>query len=181
MGFRAPPKRAPETGRSHDYQQGHQRQAWNAKAAAAATKNPVCKHRTLSTPPLPGDCAACHCQVPVIQGQLPWEDTWRATGCCKVTSGCVITGLPRIPYPILPQTWVRLSPLISCYFNPVLSGRGRDTLRQLTCRARAKYKAENEELCKQRREREITPSSCRSNGLNLYNQLDVPCISGIPE
>ena len=38
-----------------------------------------------------------------------------------------------------------------------------------------------QELCKQRRERGISPSSLRSSGLNLHNQLDVPCISGIPE
>ena len=69
--FRAPPKRAPETGTSRGYQRGHQRRAWDAKAAAAATKKAVCKHRSLSTPPLPGACAAHHCQGPVIQGQLP--------------------------------------------------------------------------------------------------------------
>ena len=28
---------------------------------------------------------------------------------------------------------------------------------------------------------EISPSSLRSSGLNLHNQLDVPCICGIPE
>ena len=42
-------------------------------------------------------------------------------------------------------------------------------------------KAEPQELCEQRREREISPSSLRSSGLNLHNQLDVPCICGIPE
>ena len=50
-GFRAPPKRAPETGARHGYQCRHQRWAGDAKAAAAATKKPVCKHRSLSTPP----------------------------------------------------------------------------------------------------------------------------------
>ena len=38
-GFRAPPKRAPETGTSRGYQRGPQRRAWDAKAAAAATKS----------------------------------------------------------------------------------------------------------------------------------------------
>ena len=56
--------------------------AWDTNAAAAATKKPVCKHRSLSTPPLPGACAAHHCQGPVIQGQLPCES---ASGCCNVT------------------------------------------------------------------------------------------------
>ena len=66
-------------------------------------------------------------------------------------------------------------------FNPVLSERGTDALRRPTCRGRAKSKAEHQELCKQRREREISPSSLRSSGLNLHNQLAVPCICGIPE
>ena len=70
-GLRAPLKGASETGASHGYQRGPQRQAWDAKAADAATRKPVCKHRSLSTPPLPGACAARHCQGPVIQGQLP--------------------------------------------------------------------------------------------------------------
>ena len=48
---RALPKWAPEMGASHGSQRGPQRWAWNAKAAAAATKNPMCKHRSLSTLP----------------------------------------------------------------------------------------------------------------------------------
>ena len=74
-GLRALLKQAPETGVSRGYQRGPQRRAWDAKAAAVATKKPVCKHRSLSTPPLLGACAACHCQGPVIQGQLPRENT----------------------------------------------------------------------------------------------------------
>ena len=50
--LRAPFKGAPETGASRGYQRGPQRWAWDTKAAAAATKKPVCKHRSLSTPPL---------------------------------------------------------------------------------------------------------------------------------
>ena len=45
----------------------------------------------------------------------------------------------------------------------------------------AKSKAEPQELYEQRREREIFPSSLRSSGLHLQNQLDVPCICGIHE
>ena len=56
-----------------------------------------------------------------------------------------------------------------------------DTLRGPTCRGRATSKAEPQELCKQRREREISLCSLRSSGLNLHSQLDVPCICGIPE
>ena len=73
-GFRAPLKGAPETGASRSYQRRPQRRARDAKAAAAATKKPVCEHRSLSTPPLPGACAAHHCQGPVIQGQLSREN-----------------------------------------------------------------------------------------------------------
>ena len=72
------------------------------KAAAATTKKPVCKHRSLSTPPLLGACAACHCQGPVIQGQLPGENTRHASGCCNVMVASAATGSPRIPYPFLP-------------------------------------------------------------------------------
>ena len=180
--FRAPPKRAPEMGVSHGYQCGNQRQAWDAKAAVAVTKKPVCEHRSLSTPPLPGACAACHCQGPAIQGQLPQENTQRASGCCNVTLASAATGSPRIPYPSLPLAWVSQSPLVSCYFNSVLSGQAEtDALRRPTLRGGTTSKAEPQELCKQTREREISPSSLRSSGLNLHNQLDVPCISGIPE
>ena len=61
----------------------------------------------------------------------------------------------------------------SCSFNPVLFEQRTDALRQPTRRGRSKSKAEPRELCKQRREREISPSSIRSRGLNLHNQLDV--------
>ena len=178
-GFRALPKRAPETGANHSYQCGHQRWAWNAKAAAAATKKPVCKHRSLATPPLPG--ARVNCQGPVIQGQLPLENTGNAWGCCNVTLASAITGSNRIPYHSLSLAWVSQSPWISRSFNPVRSGRRTDALRWPTHRGGAKSKAEPQELCEQRREREISPSSLRSSRLNLHNQCDVCCICGIPE
>ena len=181
MGFRAPLKQDPEMGASRGYQRGSQRRAWNVKAAAAATKKPVCKHSWLSTPPHPGACAAHHCQGPMIQGQIPWGNTWCTSGCCNMTLGSSATGSPCIPYPSLPPAWVSQSPLISCYFNPVLSERSTDALRRPTHRGGAKSKAELRELCKQRREREISPNRLRSSRLNLHNQLDVPCICGIPE
>ena len=71
--------------------------------------------------------------------------------------------------------------LISCSFNPVLCEWRTDALRWPTCRGGSKSKAEPLDLCEQRREREISPSSLRSSGLNLHNQLDVPCICGISE
>ena len=95
-GFRAPLKRAPEMGASRGDQRGPQRRAWGAKAAAAATKKPVCEQRSLCTPPLPGACAACHCQGPMIQGQLPWENARRTSGCCNVTPASATAGSPRL-------------------------------------------------------------------------------------
>ena len=53
-------------------------------------------------------------------------------------------------------------------------GAGTDALRRPTCRGGAKTKAEAQELCEQRRERETSPSSLRSSRLNPNNQLDVP-------
>ena len=107
---------------SCNHQRRPQRQAWDAKAAAATTKKPVCEHRSLSTPPLPGAGAAHHGQGPVIQGQLPQENAWRASGCCNITlASAADAGSPCIPYPSLPPAWVSESPLISYSFNPVLS------------------------------------------------------------
>ena len=111
----------------HGYQRRHQRCTWNAKpAAAAATKKPACKHRSLSTPPVPGACAACHCQGPVVQGQFPQGNTQCTSGCCNVMPASATAGSPHIPYPSLPTSWVRQSPLISCYFNPIVSCLGRE-------------------------------------------------------
>ena len=101
-GLRAPLKGAPETGVSRGYQCGPQRRAWDAKAAAAVTKKPVCKHRSLSTPPLLGACAARHCQGPVIQGQLPQDNAWRTSGWCNVTLASSAAGSPRICTPSPP-------------------------------------------------------------------------------
>ena len=101
-GLRAPLKGAPEMGTSCGYQRGPQRQAWDAKAAAATTKKPVCKHRSLSTPPLTGARAARHCQGPVIQGKLPRGNTRHALGWCNLTLASATAGSSRIPYPSLP-------------------------------------------------------------------------------
>ena len=109
-------------GASHSYQRGHQRWAWNAKAAAAATKNHVSKHWSLSTPPLLGACAACQCQGPVIQGQFTWENTRHASGWCNNTLASAAAGSPCIPYPSLTLAWVSQSPLISCSLTPSCLG-----------------------------------------------------------
>ncbi|KAJ8782426.1 hypothetical protein J1605_010134 [Eschrichtius robustus] len=94
--------RTPETVASRGYQRGPQRRAGDAKAAAAATKKPVCEHRSLSTPPLPGACAARHCQGPVIQGQLRREDAQRASGWCNVTTPLPPQARPASSVPLPP-------------------------------------------------------------------------------
>ena len=97
-----PLKGAQETGASRGYQRRPQRQAWDAKAAAATTKKPVCKHRSLSTPPLPGPCAASHCQDPVIQEQHPQENTRHISGWCNVLPASAAAGSSRIRTPPSP-------------------------------------------------------------------------------
>ena len=134
----------------------------------------MCEHRSLSTPPLLGACAAHHCQGPVTQGQLPQENTRRASGCCNITLDSAAASSTCILYPSLPPARVSQSPRISGSFNPVLSELRTDALRRPTCRGGSKSKAEPQELCEQRREREISPCSLRSRGLNLHNQLDAP-------
>ena len=42
----------------------------------------------------PGVCAACHCQCPVIQGQLPQENTWCTSA---VAMDSAAAGSPHIP------------------------------------------------------------------------------------
>ena len=88
-------------------------------------------------------------------------------------------GSPCILYPSFTPAWVSQSPRISCLIGPVWAGT--DALRRRTHRGGAKSKAEPQELCKQRTEREISPSSLRSSGLNPHSQLEVPFICGIPE
>ena len=167
-------------GASHGYQRGHQWQAWNTKSATAATKKPVCKHRSLSTPP----------QEPVqpATARVRWsrDNFPRRTHSMPQAIATSCQSLPPQARPAFrtppsPPAWVSQSPVISCYFNPILTGQRTDDLRWPTCRGGAKSTAEPQELCEQRREREISPSSLRSSGLNLHNQLDVPCICGIPE
>ena len=91
----------------------------------------------------------------------------RHAGLCRRT-------LAPHPYPSVPPAQVSQSPRSSCSINPVLSGRGTDALRRPTHRGRSKSKAEPQELCEQRRERDISPSSLRSSRLKLHKQLDVP-------
>ena len=90
-------------GASRGDQRVPQRQAGDAKAAAAATKKPVCKHRSLSTPPLPVACAARHCQGPGIRGQLPRENALRASGCCNVTTPLPPQARPASSVPLPPR------------------------------------------------------------------------------
>ena len=93
-------KGAPETGANRGYQRGPQRRAWDAKAAAATTKKPVSKHRSLSTPPLLGGCAARHHQGPVIQGQLRRENARRTSGWCNVMTPLLPQARPTSSVPL---------------------------------------------------------------------------------
>ena len=102
-GLRAPLKGAPEMGASRGYQRGTQRRAWDIKAAVAATKKPVYKHRSLSTPPLLGACAAHDCQGPVIQGQLPRENARCASGCCNISGPLPPQARPALRTPPFPR------------------------------------------------------------------------------
>ena len=45
--------------------------------------------------------------------------------------GSAATGSPRTQYPCLPPAWVSQNPRISCSFNPILSERKTDALRDL--------------------------------------------------
>ena len=128
-----------------------------------------------------------HTALPGSRCSLPWPGSHHpgttSPGECTACLGlvqdhaglCCHRHAPHL-YPSLPTARVSQSPRSSCSFNPVLSGRGTDTLRRPTptCRGGSKSKAEPRELCEQRREREISPSSLRSSGLKLHKQLDVP-------
>ena len=78
-------------------------------------------------PSSPGACAARHCQGPVIQGQLPQENTQRASGCCNITLASVTTDSPCIPIittvPLPPPGRSEPEPPVSHCFNPVVSGQ----------------------------------------------------------
>ena len=179
-GFRAPPKRTPETGASRGYsadpRDGHEMLRLLLQPPRSLCAGTGYYPHLPSREPVQPATAS----VPWFRDNIPGR-TQHTSGCCNVTLASAATGSPRIPYSSLPPTWVSQSPLISCYFNPVLSEWRKDALRWPTCRIRAKSKAEPQELCEQRREREMSPNSLRSSGLNLHSQLDVSCICGIPE
>ena len=124
--------------------------------------------RSLCSPPLPGSRDPGTTSPGEHMSCLRLVQHHAGFCCCRLAQHSVPLSLPG------------QSPLISCYFNSVLSGRGTDALRRPTSRGRANYKAEAQELCEQRRQREISPCSHRSSGLNVHNQIDVPCICGIP-
>ena len=121
---RALPKRAPETGAStaisSDHRDGHEMLTLLCSHQEACVQAQVTIHTPL------GACAARHCQGPMIQRQVPWENTWCASGCCNITPASAAAGSPCIPVitsvPPSPQAWIIKSPLISHCFNPILSG-----------------------------------------------------------
>ena len=180
---RAPPKWAPEMGASHGYQLRTQRQVQTTNVAAATTKNPVCKHRSLPTPR----------QEPVqhTTARILWSRDnfpWRTHGATQDVAMSHRPVPPQahpafqlwLPYHSISPAWVSKRALISCYFNPLLSWQTTDVWGQPTCRGGAKTKAEPQELCELREEREISPCSLRSR-LHPHKQLDKLCIRRIPE
>ena len=121
---------------------------------------------SLCSPPLPGSRDPGTTSPGECTARLRLVQHHAGLGCRRLA--------PPPLYPSLPAAWVSQSPRSSCSFNHVLSGRGTDTLRRPTRRGGSKSKADPQELCKQRREEEISPSSLRSSGLKLHKQLDVP-------
>ena len=76
---------------------------------------------------------------------------------------------------------VSQSPLISCYFNPILSEGRTDASGNLHAEVEPNPKL-NPRSCANKEEKgKFLPVSLRSSGLNLHNQLNVACITGIPE
>ena len=56
-----------------------------------------------SMPPHPGASAARHCQGPMIQGQLPRENTRCVSGWCNVMLASAVTDSPCIHSPPSPR------------------------------------------------------------------------------
>ena len=160
-------------------------------------REPWLSARTLETGVRPWGCC-CHLQKCCVRGQVTLHTTPPGSLCSPPLTGSRYPGTtspgertarlrllqrhaglwrrrlaPPPLYPSLPAAWVSQSPQSSCSFNPVLSGWGTDALRRPTRRGGSKSKADPQELCEQRREGEISPSSLRSSGLKLHKQLDV--------
>ena len=181
---RTPPTRAPETGVSHSYHLGPLRWVQNTTTATAATKDPVCKCRSL-LPPSQEPVQHATARVPWSRANFPRRTHSMLQAVATSLWPLPIQACPafqlRLLYLSLSPAWVSKRALISHYFNPLISGWGTDTWGQPICRGGAKTKAEPQELCEQRREREISPCSLSSSGLNPHNQLGKPCMCGIPE
>ena len=130
----------------------------------------------LCSPPLPGSRDPGR--------SSPGEHTarFRLLQCHASLCPCRLTSNSNYDNHTPPSPWPESKrALISCCFNPLLSGWGTDSWRWPTHRSGAKTKAEPQELCEKRRERKISPCSLRSSRLNPYNQLVKHCIWRIPE
>ena len=93
----APPKLPPETGtamaNSSDPRDGQEPLMLLQPPRILCTSAGQYPH----THTAPGSLAACHCQGPQIQGQLPQENTGCASGCCNVTPASAASGSLHIP------------------------------------------------------------------------------------
>ena len=102
-GLRALLKGAPETGASCGYQCGPQRRAWDAKAATAATKKPVCKHRSLSTLPSREPVQPATARVPCSRDIFPGRTHSMPHACA--TSRWLLPPQARLAFRTLPSPW----------------------------------------------------------------------------
>ena len=170
-------------GLSHSYQLGSQ-MAWTTNTATIASKNPVCKRKSLPTPPWE---PVQHATARVLWSRDNFPGRTHSTPQAVAMSCWPLLLQARpvfqlwLPYPSLSPAWVSKKDLISHCFNPLLSGQGTDAWGWPTLRGGTKTQAEPQEICEQRKEREISPCNLKSSRLNTHSQLDKPCICGIPE
>ena len=136
----------------------------------------MCEHRSLSTPRLPGACAASHCQGPVIRGQLLWENAWRASGCCNVTPASATAGSPRLLLTApSPRPEGDRAPKAAAPLTPSCLGGEQTPSGDLNIEAGPNPKL-NPRSCMNKEEKgKFLPaaSEARSSGLKLHKQLDV--------
>ena len=140
-GFRAPPKRDPETGTSCGYQHGT-RDTHDMLRLLLQPPRSLCAN-TGHDPHLPSQSL---CSPPPPGSRDPGTTSLGEDMAClrlvQVHAGLCHHRLAPHAVPLPPPSLSEPEPPISHYFNPVLSqGRTDDALRRPTCRGRYKSKA----------------------------------------
>ena len=141
----------------------------------------MCKHRALSSVSHPGACVTCHYQGPVIPGQLPPGEPGTPQAVATSSWPLPLQAHHAFHPSPSPPSLSEPEPPNHCSCNLLLSGGRTEARGQSRCRGRVRFKPETQELCEQRREKEISPCNLRSSRLNLHNQLEVPCTCVITE